>query len=195
MRFMWPAVTQRLAGGATRLSSLRAFFRCRKGATAVEFALVAAPFMALLVAIIQSALVFFAGRVLDEVTEEASRYIMTGQAQQGSITQAGFKTYVCTGTNTSALISALFTCSNIMINVQNYADFASASTTSPTLTFNNGNVSNTWSYNTGNPGDIIVVQVMYQWPVVLGPLSMNLANLSNGNRLLVSTAVFKSEPY
>lgn len=192
---MWPAVTQRPAGGATRWSSSRAFFRCRKGATAVEFALVAAPFLALLVAILQSALVFFASRVLDEVTEEASRYIMTGQAQQGGVSQAGFKTYVCTGSNTSALVSALFTCSNIMINVQNYSDFASASTTSPTLTFNNGNVSNTWSYNTGNPGDIIVVQVMYQWPVVLGPLSMNLSNLSNGNRLLVSTAVFKSEPY
>jgi Flp pilus assembly protein TadG len=192
---MWPAVTQRLAGGATRLSFPRAFLRCRKGATAVEFALVAAPFLALLVAILQSALVFFASRVLDEVTEEASRYIMTGQAQQGGVSQAGFKTYVCTGSNTSALVSALFTCSNIMINVQNYSDFASASTTSPTLTFNNGNVSNTWSYNTGNPGDIIVVQVMYQWPVVLGPLSMNLSNLSNGNRLLVSTAVFKSEPY
>jgi Flp pilus assembly protein TadG len=192
---MWPAVTQRLAGGATRLSFPRAFLRCRKGATAVEFALVAAPFLALLVAILQSALVFFASRVLDEVTEEASRYIMTGQAQQGGVSQAGFKTYVCTGSHTSALVSALFTCSNIMINVQNYSDFASASTTSPTLTFNNGNVSNTWSYNTGNPGDIIVVQVMYQWPVVLGPLSMNLSNLSNGNRLLVSTAVFKSEPY
>lgn len=193
---MSPAVTQRPAGGATRVSSSRAFFRCRKGATAVEFALVAAPFMALLVAILQSALVFFSGRVLDEVTEEASRYIMTGQAQQGSVTQSGFKTYVCTGTNTSALISALFTCANIMVNVQNYASFASASTASPTLTFNpNGTVANTWSYNTGNPGDIIVVQVMYQWPIVLGPLSMNLSNLSNGNRLLVSTAVFKSEPY
>jgi len=193
---MSPAVTQRLAGGATRPSSSRAFLRCRKGATAVEFALVAAPFLALLVAILQSALVFFAGRVLDEVTEEASRYIMTGQAQQGNVTQSGFKTYVCTGSNTSALVSALFTCANIMVNVQNYADFASANTSSPTLTFNgNGTVSNTWSYNTGNPGDIIVVQVMYQWPVVLGPLSMNLSNLANGNRLLVSTAVFKSEPY
>jgi Flp pilus assembly protein TadG len=195
---MWPAVTQRPAGGATRLSSSRAFFRCRKGATAVEFALVAAPFLALLVAIIQAALVFFASRVLDEVTEEASRNLMTGQAQQGGVTQANFLTNnVCGGTNTSALVSALFTCANIMVNVQNYADFASANTSSPTLTFNNGRVTNTWSYNTGNPGDIIVVQLIYIWPIVLGPLSMNLStpNLPNGSRELVSTAVFKSEPY
>ena len=70
-------------------------------------------------------------------------------------------------------------------------------TSSPTLTFNptTGVVTNTWSYNTGNPGDIIVVQLIYQWPIVLGPLGMNLSNLSNGNRQLVSTAVFKSEPY
>jgi Flp pilus assembly protein TadG len=190
---MWAAITRKLAGGATRSS--RAFLGNDRGATAVEFALVAAPFLALLVAILQTALVFFASRVLDEVTEEASRYIMTGQAQNGGVTQAGFKTYVCTSANTSALVSALFTCGNIMVNVQSYVDFASASTTSPTLTFNgSGNVSNTWSYNMGNPGDIVVVQVMYQWPVVLGPLSFSLANLSNGNRLLVSTAVFKREP-
>ena len=179
-----------------RFRASRAFLRNDQGATAVEFGLVAAPFLALLVAMVQASLVFFAQRVLDEVTEEASRYIMTGQAQQGGVTQTGFKTYVCTGANTSALVSALFTCSNIMVNVQNYTSFASASTATPTLTFNpNGSVSNTWSYNTGNPGDIIVMQVMYQWPIVLGPLSMNLSNLSNGNRLLISTVVFKSEPY
>jgi Flp pilus assembly protein TadG len=193
---MGPAVTQKLAGGATRRPSSRAFFRCRKGATAVEFALVAAPFLALLVAILQAALVFFASRVLDEVTEEASRYIMTGQAQQGGITQSGFGTYICTGANTSALVRALFTWSNIMVNVQNYADFSSASTASPTLSFNpNGTVSNTWSYNTGNPGDVLVIEVIYEWPIVLGPLGMNLSNLSDGNRELVSVAVFKSEPY
>ena len=195
---MWPAITQRLAGGATRRPSSRAFFRCRKGATAVEFALVAAPFLALLVAIIQAALVFFASRVLDEVSEEASRNLMTGQAQQGGVTQANFlNNNICGGSNTSALVSALFTCSKIMVNVQNYPDFASANTSSPTLTFNptTGAVTNTWSYNTGNPGDIIVVQLIYQWPIVLGPLGMNLSNLSNGNRQLVSTAVFKSEPY
>jgi Flp pilus assembly protein TadG len=196
MRAMLAAMTQRLARSATRLRSSPPFIRCTKGATAVEFALVGAPFIALLVAIFQATLVFFAGRVLDEITEEASRYIMTGQAQTGSMTQSQFATFLCTGSNTSALVSALFSCNNFMINIQNYASFAAASTASPTLTFNgSGNVSNAWTYNTGNPGDIVVVQVMYQWPVVLGPLGFNLANLSNGNRLLVSTAVFKNEPY
>jgi Flp pilus assembly protein TadG len=193
---MFAAISNRLARSAKRLRSSKNLARCESGATAVEFALVAAPFLALLVAIIQTALVFFAARVLDEVTEEASREILTGQAQQSNMTQSGFASYLCTGSNTSALVSALFTCNKFMINVQNYSSFSSANTGTPTLTFNgNGSVANTWSYSTGNPGDIEVVQVMYQWPIVLGPLGFNLSNLSNGNRLLMSTAVFKVEPY
>jgi Flp pilus assembly protein TadG len=192
---MFAAFMQRLARSASRLRSGKyfaggKFVRCRKGATAVEFALVAAPFLALLVALLQTALVFFAGRVLDETTEQASRVILTGQAQQSKMTQAGFTNYVCQNT------FALFNCNNFMINVQNYSDFASANTTTPTLTFNaQGQVTNTWNFNPGNPGDIVVVQVMYQWPIILGPLGFNLSNLSNGNRLLISTAAFKNEPY
>jgi hypothetical protein len=79
-----------------------------------------------------------------------------------------------------------------MVNVQSYGSFSSASTSAPTLTFDsNGNVTNTWNYALGNPGDIVVVQVLF----VLGPLGFNLSNLANGNRLLVSSNVFKREPY
>jgi Flp pilus assembly protein TadG len=193
---MLAAVIQRLAGGAARLRSSRAFLRCNDGATMVEFALVAAPFIALLVALFQTTLVFFAGRVLDETVEQSSRYIMTGQAQTANMTQAQFKTWVCGQT------FALFNCNNFLINVQNYAGFSAAVTSDPVSSFNSsnqalnssGNVI-TWAWSPGNPGDIVVVQVMYQWPVVLGPLGFNLSNLSNGNRLLMSTAVFKTEPY
>lgn len=167
----------------------RNLLSCEGGATAVEFALVATPFVALLVAIVQTILVFFAQRVLDEVVSEASRTIQTGQAQTSNLTQAQFRSWVCQKT------AILFTCGNLMVNVQNSSGFSSASTATPTLLFDsNGNVTNTWNYQLGNPGDIVVVQVMYQWPLVLGPLGFTLANLSNGNRLLVSSDVFKREP-
>jgi Flp pilus assembly protein TadG len=201
---MVAALRQTLARGASLLRSSKHFGLCRKGATAVEFALVATPFLALLVALFETALVFFAQRVLDEVTEEASRYIFTGQAQQASVTQAQFSNYICTGQTPNsvttsynpALFTTLFSCNNLMVNVQNYASFAAANTGTPTLTFNaNGAVANTWTYSPGTAGSIVVMQVMYQWPIVLGPLGFNLSNLSNGNRLLVSTAVFKNEPY
>jgi Flp pilus assembly protein TadG len=201
---MGPAVTQKLAGGATRSPSPRAFFRCRNGATAVEFALVAAPFLALLVALLQTAMVFFAARMLDEITEEASRYVLTGQAQTSNLSASQFRTHVCTGDAVlTALVGALFTCSKLLINAQSYSNFAAANTNDPITGFNasnqpvdsNGNVM-TLSWAPGNPGDVVVLQIMYLWPVVGGPLGFSLSSPnSNGNRLLMSTAVFKNEPF
>jgi Flp pilus assembly protein TadG len=170
--------------------SCKRYAGCTKAASAVEFAIIAAPFVALLIAILQTALVFFASRVLDETAEQASRYIFTGQAQTAAMTQTQFANYLCQKSST------LFSCSNFMINVQNYSSFASANTSTPTLTFDSsGAVTNQWAWSPGNPGDIVIVQVMYQWPVMLGPLGFNLANLANGNRLLVSTVAFKTEPF
>lgn len=176
--------------GLARLFRRNALMRSDSGAAAVEFAFVATPFIALLVAIIQTMVVFFAQRSLDEVVSQASRTIQTGQAQSSGMTQSQFASWVCQKT------VILFTCGNIMVNVASSSSFSAASTTTPTLTFDShGNVTNAFGYSLGNPGDIVVVQVLYQWPIVLGPLGFNLSNLSNGNRLLVSTNVFKREPY
>jgi Flp pilus assembly protein TadG len=187
---MIAAFLQKLARGAKRLRFNKSFAACAKGTAIVEFALVAAPFLALLIALFQTALVFFAGRVLDETVEQASRYIMTGQAQTSNMTQSQFASWVCSNT------FALFNCKDFMINVESYSSFSSANTSTPALTYNaSGQVSNNWTWSPGSPGDIVVVQVMYQWPVVLGPLGFDLSNMPNGDRLLVSTAVFKNEPY
>lgn len=166
------------------------FLRNKNGATAVEFALIAAPFIALLMGTIQTFLVFFADQQLQMIVTKTSRMILTGQAQDQGLSQSAFAAKLC------ANVSVLFTCSNIMIDVQAYSSFSSANTGAPTLTFNaSGNVTNAWQYNPGTANQIVVVRAMYQWPVFLGPLGFNLANLSNNNRLLLATAVFKNEPY
>jgi Flp pilus assembly protein TadG len=168
----------------------RAFFRNDNGATAVEFALVAAPFIALLLGIIQTFLVFFAGQQLQTIVTQTSRLILTGQAQDQGLSQAAFAQQLCSH------VAVLFTCSNIMIDVEAYSLFSAANTGAPTLTYNgSGQVTNTWQYNPGSPGQIVVVRAMYQWPVFLGPLGFNLSNLSNGDRLIMATATFKNEPY
>src|ERR1700758_2560919 len=122
--------TAYLRKSAIRAGLLRPFNRLaasESGATAVEFALVAAPFLALLVALLQTAMVFFAARMLDEITEEASRYVMTGQAQTANMSASQFRTHVCTGDAVlTKLVSALFTCNNFLINAQSYTNFAAA---------------------------------------------------------------------
>jgi hypothetical protein len=84
----------------------------------------------------------------------------------------------------------------MMVDVQSATEFASVNTTTPPLSYDaNGNVSNAWQFAPGGPGSVVVMRVMYLLPVVGGPLGFNLATARGGRRLLVSTIVFKSEPY
>jgi Flp pilus assembly protein TadG len=166
------------------------FVLARRGATAVEFALIAPAFLALLIAIFETTLFLFAQQTLQTAAVSAGRLIMTGQVQNGNLTQSQFAADVC------PMVSALFTCANLMINVQNYTSFSGASTGAPTLTYNtNGSVSNTWSYSPGTPGQVMVVQLIYQWPIVSGPFGYVLSNLGNGHAEMLGVTAFRVEPY
>ena len=118
------SVTTRLRNLAVRTGSrlgLRRFARAREGAAAIEFGLVAAPFLALLFAIMETAFVFFAGQSLEYAASQAGRLIMTGQQDAAKWDQAAFKTQVCNR------IVALFDCSSkLYVNVQKYTSFTGA---------------------------------------------------------------------
>lgn len=171
----------------TKAGALRRFCRAQDGATAVEFALVALPFFALLYALLETGLVFFAQEDLQTAASNASRLIMTGQAQTSNLSSAQFQQDVCNAS------SGLFSCSGIYVNVQKFSSFGSATMLNP---LQNGNFnSGSMNYSLGGPGDIVVVQVFYQWPVFLGPLGFNLTNMNGNYRLLQATSVFRNEPY
>jgi Flp pilus assembly protein TadG len=186
---MTATVTCRIRSALRRLCHPASFWRRRDGAAAVEFALVAAPFLALILAIIQVGLIIYATHSLQTAAATAGRLILTGQVQTQSMTQSQFGQAVCGD-------ATLFTCSGLMVDVRTYSSFSGADTSMPTLTYDaHGNVSNNWQYNPGGPGDIVVMRLMYRWPVFLGPLGLNLSNLGDGYRLLMATSAFKNEPY
>src|SRR5690606_1551422 len=76
-------------------SAWRRFGRAREGATAIEFAMVALPFMITLYAIIQISLLYFAESMLETGVAEAARMIRTGQAQADAMDEAAIRTLVC----------------------------------------------------------------------------------------------------
>lgn len=167
---------------------MRRFRRHRRGSAAVEFALVAPVFFGLLFALLEIALVFFAGQLLETATQDSARLIMTGQAQGAAYTQAQFKTSLC------GRLSTLFDCTNsIYIDVQKYTSFAAISMNNQIDASKNFNTS--MKYDPGAPGDIVVVRVFYQWPTFVIGLGYNIANLANGKRLLMGTTAFRNEPY
>jgi Flp pilus assembly protein TadG len=156
----------------------------QSGATAVEFALVALPFICLLIAIIETALLFFAQQCLQAAAQQSARLIQTGQAQQQGMTAAQFHTAVCNAAG------SMFNCSGLYVNVQTFASFSAINTPG---TLKNGKLNTSTTYVTGTSGDIVLVQVFYDWPVISLP-GMNLAN--NGSYTVIqSTIVFRNEPY
>ncbi|HEY5215831.1 MAG TPA: TadE/TadG family type IV pilus assembly protein, partial [Pseudolabrys sp.] len=161
----------------------RRFVRQQDGTAAVEFALVATPFLALTFAILETAMVFFASQTLETAAADSARLIMTGQAQSAGYAAADFKNQVC------ARIYGLFDCANgIYVDVKTYTSFASVATTPP---ITNGTLDATkTSYTPGDVGNIVVVTLYYQWPIYVTLLGDNLSssNLSGGKRLLVATA-------
>ena len=169
-------------------SLLRRFRRNRGGSAVVEFALVAPMFFALLFAIIETALMFFASQVLETVTQDSARQIMTGQAQNAAFTQAQFKTLVC------SKVVALFDCANgISIDVQSYPAFGNVNVASPID--GSKNFTNPNNYSPGGPGDIVVVRLFYQWPILVTKFGYDISNLAGSKRLLTATAAFQNEPY
>jgi Flp pilus assembly protein TadG len=175
------------ASSAAVRKVLRRFRRNRRASAAVEFALVAPVFFALLFAIIETAIFFFAGQVLETINQQSARMIMTGQAQTAAFTQTQFKTYVC------GQIPALFTCSNVYVDVQSYPAFSNVTLNSQID--GNNNFVNNMQYNPGGPGQIVVVRLFYQWPLFVTGLGYNIANLAGSKRLLAATAAFQNEPY
>ena len=167
---------------------LRRFVRHDEAISTVEFGMLAAPFVAALFAILQTAVIFFAGQALETAAATSARLIFTGQAQLNGWSAAQFKSQVCDN------IKGLFNCaSGVYVDVETYATFSAINTAMPI----SSGVLNTSAlgYNPGGPGSVVMLRLYYQYPVYMNLLGFNLSNLNGGFNLLAATAVFKNEPY
>jgi Flp pilus assembly protein TadG len=170
------------------MQTISRFRLAQRGATAVEFALLAPAFFAVLIAALETAFFLFAQAYLQSAAVEAGRLFMTGQAQ--NFTQSQFQTLVCTN-----YLPVMFNCNSLAIVVQSYASFSAASTTEPQLFNAQGQPNTTWAYNPGSQGQIMVVQLAYPWMVMSGPLGFALSNLPNGAAEMMGISAFKVEPF
>lgn len=155
------------------------------GVAAVEFAVLAPMLVALLLVVLMAGIIFMAKAELDLTTQRVGRLVMTGQVT----TSSGLQTAICNNTG------GLLACADIMAGLTAYtgSQLDSIGTATPTLTYNaNGSVSNTWNAQFGSAGSIMVLQLMYQFPMISGPL-FNFATQSNGAYLIISTSVFVHE--
>lgn len=173
-----------------RLRIVRRFAQGTDGMTTVEFGLVALPFLALLFAILETTMIFLAGQTLESAVADSARLVLTGQAQTQGFQQADFKNAVC------ARVHGLLDCANgLQVDVRTYSSFSAINNAPPIDSHGNLQTSS-FGYTPGNACDIVVVRLMYQWPVYFSMLGLDkLANLNGSMRLIMATAAFRNEPY
>jgi Flp pilus assembly protein TadG len=169
-------------------NAVRRFGRNRRGSTAVEFALVAPMFLALVFAILETALMFFAAQILEIGTQDTARLLFTNQAQ-GTMSATQFHDNLC------ARVSVLMTCANLYVDVKAFNSFTAITSSDLADPIDaGGNFVNNFTYPTPNPGDTVVVRAFYQWPIFVTRLGYNLSNMSGSKKLLTATAAFRVEP-
>ena len=143
----------------------------RSGTAAVEFAIIAVPFLAVLMLTFELAYDLFAQTVLDRALQSAARQVQTGQAQ--NLTSATFlSTILC-----PALDGAL-SCASVYVKIQRILptatqDYFDFTTGTPTIT--NGQLDLS-SYSGGSfcnsgPAELLLVSAIYVGPSFLGLVS------------------------
>lgn len=174
---------------------LRRFQTCQRGATAVEFGMIALPFFGLLFAIIEAALGFWATQVLETAVSNASRQIYTGQFQTDSDNKGltneklreKFKTALCGN------VTALFDCSKVDVDVKPVTTYGGAVSSPPVK---DGKYDTTgYGYSAPGSNQITIVRASMEYSTVTGFLTGGGSTLANGNRLIVAAATFRTEPY
>lgn len=179
--------------------SVRKLAQDRRGAAAVEFALVAGLMILAILFVMTVATILFINQSIDYATTRASRQIMTGAAQTHALDQAGFRAVLC------GYLPAVLKCSNVMINLyvvppggspSGYYSFVKSDMSGlaiPTLTPGSG------QYTLGSRGAYQYLLVVYPITFMPAAFASILGSSATFNGapayLTVSTAAFRNELY
>ena len=165
---------------------IRRLRKDERGVTAIEFGMLAMPFFILLLGIIETSLMFFAGQVLESATDEVGRLVRTGQLDN-TMTAEELRTEICDRSE------ILFACKDILIDMQVVATYKDLGD-SPEP--DEGELApSDFGFTAAGPRQIVMLTVVTEWPVFTNYFQKWLSDLNNGNAVLTAVTVFKTEPY
>ncbi|MBV9859497.1 MAG: pilus assembly protein [Alphaproteobacteria bacterium] len=181
--------------------------RDRKGMVALEMAFVGAPFLLLLVTILDLGLMLATQSVLEGSARDAARLIRTGQVQSQTSPITTFQTLLCS--DMSSIMSTATCQASVIFEVQTFSNFGSISLTPCTQNANQSGSGTPCSFTPGSASQIVAVQATYNRPFIvpwvsacltggtcwIGPSMANGSNPGSGTAPLISTVIFKNEPF
>lgn len=176
------------SAGRSRFS-LR-FFRDRSGSTAIEFGVLAVPFLVLVFGIVEVCVSMAAQQVLTNVTFDIGRQVRTGELAAANLNETKLKEMICSRLE----VMVKGDCTEVLkLDLRQVSSFKEAAELgkqwSPDNFVSNPQVS------AGNPLDMTVLRTFYRWPVILSFLADIIGNTTNGHVLLFSMAAWQNEPF
>ena len=163
------------------LAALQSLRHARRGATAVEFALVGLPFVMFVIGILSFGYMFFLQFALDFSLQQAVRQIQIGNVA-GSTSSATFVTSVM-----CPIFSQFASCDGLQVSVQPVTDYWSSYATIASLVQPS-------AFCTGRPGTLMFARAMYQAPVWASFMAFSLPpSPASSGQTIVSAAAFANE--
>lgn len=166
---------------------LKIWTRNRDGVTAIEFSLLAIPYLMLFIGIIEFSIMHVSASLLEGATGSAARLIRTGQIQQGGADpETAFRDQFC------SFATVLIDCNDVIIEVRQLPSFTDISAANPQYD-EDGNLI-PQGFDAGGSGDRVLIRVGYRYEVMT-PFISPLLTAGSGSIPFMSTIVLQTEPY
>ena len=167
------------------LRQLSRLWRKEDGTTAIEFSLLAMPYMLLTLGIIEISIMYAAASLLEGATNDASRLIRTGQLQQSSEDpETLFRNAICD------YATVLIRCDDVVIEVQTLESFSEYAAPSYD---EDGNMESS-GFDAGASSDRVLIRAAYRYSMMT-PFIGSLLTGGTNSTLFMSTIVLQTEPY
>ncbi|MGV6820438.1 MAG: TadE/TadG family type IV pilus assembly protein [Parvularcula sp.] len=170
----------------------RGFRRNSSGVAALEFAIVGPIFLAMCFAVFEASYYLFTVATVNAASENAARLIRTGQAQDSGMSRDGFFDVVCSVTKSIGDCDK-----SLSVEVTRYKDFAAlaADTSEATCADKGSDAVQGLSFSPGDRREIIRVRVCYLFKSISPGIGLDLQKTADGRRKIISTVIFRNEPF
>jgi hypothetical protein len=165
------------------LSRLRAN---RRGAVAIEFAMVAMPVFMLSVAIIELGMMMMHSVTLSGALEEGARKLRTGEIFNASDPEQAFKDAVCGDS------LYLVDCDDIVFDVRSYDDYDDVDLSPPSM--GAGGMPSAPAFDPGDAGSVTVARAYLRYEFITPMIGAFFEDTHN-SRMVQYTAIVKGEPW
>ena len=172
------------------IKKFRFWQRDKDGTTAIETALLAVPFTFTVLAMVEIALYFATGTVIEGALDDVSRAVRVGQIQnEASISDMEdvFEDTICEHAG------ILANCANFDYDVRKLTSFSDGIQAEVN---DDGNLVNTsFEMDQLTAGCVAMIRVGYLYPFMTPFFGQLFSNYPGNTRLLMSTTVIKTEPF